>query len=383
MNPNDKLRTIVLQPTSLCNLNCKYCYLAETSRRTPAKMPDLILESILEKVFSYSDVQNPLKLVWHAGEPLTAGLNFYKNALALIEKHKPSGFHLEQMIQTNGVLINEAWCEFIKAAKITMGVSLDGPQHIHDANRVTWKGKGSFELTMRGVRRLQENNIPFYALFVVTERSLDYPEEIFNFFVDNEISTVGFNIEELSGANMASSLSQKETIEERYKSFLSKFIELWMKHHPKLKVREFERLNAYIYKKKEDPNFQASSIVSSEKGILTFGLNGDIVPFSPELASGTSSDPSKFVVGNITKIQNMADIYKEENFLKSYYSIQKGVKKCEKECQYFDLCGGGHSANKYYEHQSFAVSETRYCQLYFQRMIDLLIDQLTSCKAHG
>ena len=383
MEPNNKLRTIILQPTSLCNLNCKYCYLTEEARRTPDKMSLSLLDEILEKVFAFSDLFNPLKLVWHAGEPMLAGLDFYQQATQLIEKHRPKNIVVEQQIQTNGVLINPSWCDFFKEHNITVGVSLDGPEHIHNANRVNWKGRGSFDLTMRGVRTLQEYKVPFHALFVVSNLSLDYPDEIFNFFLECGINNIGFNIEELTGANTVSFLGEKRRVEQRYRAFLSRLMDLWMQHYPKMSIREFERLHYYLYRRVQDKQFVATSIETSEKGIVTFNLDGGIVPFSPDLAGGTPGNPHQFVVTNIQEINSLQELYTQEKFIEFYQSIQGGVNKCRNECKYFALCGGGHPTNKYFENQSFHSSETNFCQLYFQQMIDCLLNKIGKAPVHA
>lgn len=314
---------------------------------------------------------------------MLAGIDFYRAASQLIAKHKPAHLNVEQQIQTNGVLINEAWCALFKEHDMQIGVSLDGPEAIHNANRVNWRGRGSFDLTMRGVRALQTHGIPFHALFVVSQFSLDHAREIFEFYLHEEIDYVGFNIEELTGANQVSFLTEKRRIEARYQAFLSTLMDLWMEFYPKLRIREFERLQAYLHRKLHDPSFSATTIEASEKGILTINLDGGIVPFSPDLASGTPEDPEAFVVEHIQNIGTLSEIYTLPKFQALHQSILKGVEKCRGECPYFDFCGGGHPTNKYFENRSFATSQTRFCELYFQQMTDCFLSKFTTQEAHA
>ena len=373
----DKIRTIILQPTSLCNLNCSYCYIPEESRKNKEKMEFSILEKIVKAIFSSHEIDKNLKLVWHSGEPLTAGIPFYEKATEIINHYKPPNINIIQGVQTNAVLINDAWCQFIKENNFSIGVSIDGPKEIHDKNRLNWSNKGSFGLTMRGIGFLKKHDISFTALMVITRDSLDFPDQIVDFFLENEISDIGFNIEELTGSNASSSLTNKENTEERYKKFIDRFIDLWMQHSTKIRVREFEKLTAYIMKKLNNPKFVAPQIESAERGILTINQNGNIIPFSPDLAFGTIDDKELFVVDNIKKISNLSPIFETPKFKEMSHAIQEGVRKCKKECEYFDLCGGGHPTNKFFEWGTFSVSETKFCRYFFQFIIDSLLEKFS------
>jgi uncharacterized protein len=101
-------------------------------------------------------------------------------------------------------------------------VSIDGPAFLHDRHRQTRKGTGSHAATLRGIQYLQKNNIPMSAIAVLTQDSLDYPDEIFEFFMENGITKVGFNMEKTEGVNAQSSLDQSE-VEMRYRQFMKRF----------------------------------------------------------------------------------------------------------------------------------------------------------------
>ncbi len=272
-----ELSVIVIQATSLCNLNCKYCYISESSRQNSLKMEEDVLEASIRAIFASDGLHSSVLINWHAGEPLTAGIPFYEKATELIKKYQPKDIDVTQTIQTNGVLINDRWCEFLKRSGIEIGVSLDGPEHIHNANRRTWNGKGSFPKVMRGIDKLRSHNIPFYALMVVTEAALNYPDEIFNFFVDQNIPEFGFNVEEVGSSNDTSSLNRLKQIEVRYKVFINRLAKLWMEQYPKLKIREFERSAQDILRQVQ--HNQRKFQIESSKGILTIKRNGDVVPF--------------------------------------------------------------------------------------------------------
>ena len=133
-------------------------------------------------------------------------VEFYEGAIRLIDELNTGGIEVSHSFQTNGTLINPAWCDFIKKNQVRIGVSVDGPAFLHDAHRKTRKGKGTHDRVMAGIRCLQERGIEFHVISVLTQEALDHPEEIFRFYVENGIQRVGFNIEEIEGVNTSSTL---------------------------------------------------------------------------------------------------------------------------------------------------------------------------------
>src|SRR5208282_5960590 len=122
-----------------------------------------------------------------------------------------------QSLQTNATLITQNWCDFFLEHGVEIGVSIDGPDFVHDAHRMTRKRTGSHAATMRGVKLLQDNGIPFHVISVVSKDSLDHADEIYRFFLDNGIEDVGFNIEETEGVNLTSSLENKAETDRRFR----------------------------------------------------------------------------------------------------------------------------------------------------------------------
>ena len=102
-------------------------------------------------------------------------IDFYRRAFALIDTLKPAGLMVTHSFQTNGTLIDDAWCEFIAEAHLGVGVSVDGPQRLHDRNRVTRSGRGTFDKTIAGIRRLKRHGVPFHVISVLTKESLAAP----------------------------------------------------------------------------------------------------------------------------------------------------------------------------------------------------------------
>ena len=231
------LELLVVQPTPFCNIDCSYCYLPD--RRNTRKITAEILEQTFAWAFRSGLVREPFTLLWHAGEPTVLPASFYEEATVLLERYNNSGFEVTQSFQTNATLINDAWCDFIKRRNVHVGVSVDGPAFLHDRHRRTRRGGGTFERTLQGMRRLHDHGIDFNTITVLTADSLAYPDELFDFFVENGVTSVSFNVEEIEGPNVASSLARSGT-EERFRRFYSRFLDLVLAADQPMEVREFQ-----------------------------------------------------------------------------------------------------------------------------------------------
>src|ERR1700722_15548699 len=167
------LETVVVQPTPFCNINCTYCYLPHRNVKTV--MEQSTVSALFEKVFASGWTGEGLTVIWHAGEPLVVPISFYETALATIEALRPRSLQLRHSIQTNGMLITPAWCDFFKKWDINVGVSIDGPQHVHDAHRVTRSGRGTFDKTVAGIRMLRREKVPFHVISVLSREAMKAP----------------------------------------------------------------------------------------------------------------------------------------------------------------------------------------------------------------
>ena len=121
----------------------------------------------------------------------------YEQATLALERCNVSGFEVTQSFQTNATLVNDAWCEFIRRRSVQVGISVDGPDFLNDRHRVTRKGGGTLEIVLRGMRMLRDHHIPFDVITVLTSASLDYPDELFDFYIEHGVTSVAFNVEEI------------------------------------------------------------------------------------------------------------------------------------------------------------------------------------------
>lgn len=366
------INLLVIQPTSFCNLDCDYCYLPNRDVKNRLSL-DLI-EPIFREVFISRFLGHDFTICWHAGEPLTVPISFYESAFALIDesskKYNQQKFCFNHSFQTNGTLITQAWCELFKQHPVHVGVSIDGPAFIHDAHRKTRTGKGSHTNTLRGINYLQKNQIPHSVIAVLTEDSLDYPDEIFNFFLENNIVDIGFNMEETEGIHQSSSLD-KQGIKERYQAFIKRFWDLTSQYEREFRVREFEAICSLIYTEERLDNTE----MNHPFAIISIDNQGNFATFDPELLSVKTERYGDFILGNILR-DSFESVCDTEKFGQIYQDMQNGVNLCRQTCSYFGICGGGAGSNKYWENGTFNSSETKACQYRIKVITDVIVEEL-------
>lgn len=373
----DRISLIVLQPTSLCNLNCRYCYVP--NRRDGTLMSDAVLEAVIVKGLRSRLVERSVEFLFHAGEPLAAGRAFYERAADLIERNNPRGLRVAKAIQTNATLVDDAWCRLFKTHNYHIGVSIDGPQFIHDRQRTDWAGRGSFQKVKRGIDHLNEHEIPFGAICVLTRESLAHPDEMYRFFVDNNFPSVGFNIEEIESANRSSSmistdLDETRDIRDEFVRFIERFHDLWEADGRRLKVREFFDMAVFIERKLRRASARRIPDETADCGIVTIQKNGDMTPYSPEFAGSPSETYRNFIVGNILDAE-FDDIPTDENFVRIRRDVHTSLDMCASSCRYFDLCGGAFLSNKFWQNGTLFSTETATCRLTRQAVADLVIER--------
>lgn len=167
-----------------CNLRCEYCYYLEKAKlftkQSAPVMSDELLEHFIEEYIGCQTMPE-VQFCWHGGEPLLRPISFYKKALKL-QKQYARGRHIDNIIQTNGTLVNDEWARFFKQNNFLVGVSIDGPKELHDHYRLSPQGEGSWDRVMRGIRYLQKYGVEWNAMAVVNDVIADHPLEFYNFY---------------------------------------------------------------------------------------------------------------------------------------------------------------------------------------------------------
>jgi uncharacterized protein len=375
-----RIQQLIIQPSSGCNLNCSYCYVQ--NRRDHSQMNKATIEAIASKIVGSKLVSGEVDVIWHAGEPLLVGIDFYQRAIDLMRSHSRSGLSVRHFIQTNGTRLDEAWCRFFADHQFYVGLSLDGPDFIHDRSRRSWSGRGSHRATLRGYQLLRAHGISAGIICVLTRESLRYPIEICEFFVSIGTNYLCFNVEEIENANRHSSFSRAEAKAGRdqlireYREFMAAFFDAWRPHASQMIVREFRDMVVAFQKIRSDPTHHVRPMETVELANLTVQRDGSVSSYSPELAGAEAPSFGNFVLGNIN-LDNLEEMIRLERLSALRREVVESVTNCRASCGYFPVCGGGFISNKFFENGTITSTETMTCRLHRQTLASMLLDKLS------
>ncbi|MFO1082342.1 MAG: cyclophane-forming radical SAM/SPASM peptide maturase GrrM/OscB [Reyranellaceae bacterium] len=364
---------VVLQPTGFCNINCSYCYLPD--RTSKHVMAQSTVKRLFEEVFASGWTLPGITVLWHAGEPLAAPRRFYEEAFATIEALRPPSIEVQHSVQTNGTLIDPDWCKLFLDWKVGVGVSIDGPQPLHDRHRRMRNGKGSYDATMAGIRCLQDNGVAFHALSVLSRESLEMPDELLAFYIDAGIDHVCFNVEESEGTYV-SDLFRSAELRDRYASFLRRF---WHRARASGKIKFVREIDNALPKVFRPEGIVFPNNQTEPLAMLNVDSYGNVSSFSPELLGMKDERYGDFLLGNIMR-DSLADIYRTCLASALNRDIQVGVEACAATCDYFSVCSGGSPVNKLFENGAFTGTTTSFCTLINQVPIDLILEAYDSLE---
>ncbi len=204
-------------------------------------MTDDLLESYIAQHIDAA-AGSPANFTWHGGEPTLLGLDYFRKIVALQKKHKPSGAVITNNIQTNGTLIDEAWCRFFSKEGFTVGLSLDGPREIHDLYRHTVDGKSAYEQVMHGYELLRHHRVPCDILCVVHAENVRYAARVYRFFKEIGAEYLGF-IPLVEPGHKTGEVGRRTVPAKAWGEFLCTVFDEWLSHDiGKVKVQIFEEV---------------------------------------------------------------------------------------------------------------------------------------------
>jgi uncharacterized protein len=211
------------------------------------------------------------------------------------------------------------------------------------------------------------------VITVLTRESLDYPDELHAFYVEQGIEEVGFNIEEIEGPHADSSLCAPDAAL-RYREFMSRFFDLAMGTEPRLEVREFTGMVAAVLHAGGERDL-LSGQESTPFSIISVDHQGNFSTFSPELLGLQSRNYDGFGLGNVWT-DSFESAAQSPRYQAMARDIAAGVAKCRSGCAYFDFCGGGAPVNKYFENGTFDSTETLVCRLQRQALAEVMLSKM-------
>lgn len=353
--PLGPIELLIVQASPFCNIDCSYCYLPDRKRRD--RIAPRTFSALVDRLCAAPWLlADELTLCWHAGEPMAVPAAYYESTLFPLALRLQQRTRLVHSFQTNGTLLDADWIGLLSRHAARIGVSVDGPAFLHDACRRNRAGKGTHAQTMRGIRLLQEAGLPFNAIAVVTQATLDHADAFHDFFADAGIGRVGLNVEETELSNARSSLDGLP--EARYRAFLERLFQRSLDER-RVVFREFSHLRGSIGHGIDTEATPGQ--LTRPFGIVTCDHGGRLYTYSPELAGAASDRYGDFVIGNVLH-DDIETMLESPALAAMALDIRSGIERCRGSCDFFGLCRGGTPSNKFFENGSFDSSETTYCR---------------------
>jgi len=325
---------IFAKPTgSLCNLHCDYCYYLGKQGLYPDessfRMPDDLLEEYIRQHIETCP-ESVVRFSWHGGEPTLLGLNYFHKIVHLQRKHRPAGRHIINGIQTNGTLIDEEWARFLAEERFAVGISLDGPQELHDTYRLTRGREPTFARAMRGYEVLHKHGIACDILCVVHAINVRQPTEVYRFFKSIQAAYIGLLPLVEKNQDAEGKGTSRSAPAEDFGEFLCAVFEEWIRQDiGKVKIQIFEEA--------------AGTALGQEHTLCIFKKTCGDVPVIEHNGDFFSCDhfvDREHFLGNIreTRLVDLIESPTQRAFGQAKWDT---LPRYCLQCEVLDLCNGG------------------------------------------
>jgi uncharacterized protein len=325
-----RITSLLIKPASaVCNLDCTYCFYldrdADPYKALPARrMTAEVIERLVDTYLSYSYPNSTF--AFQGGEPTLAGLPFFENVTALQQRYSRGGQTVGNALQTNGVLLDRHWCEFLGSQGWLLGVSLDGTEEMNDQYRLTKAGKGTWQRVVQNVGLLQKHNVAFNVLCVLSQANVEHPKALYQFFRSLGVEHIQFiPLAEFDaqGQPLPFTISAAQ-----YGRFLCELFDLWWPDRRSVCIRFFDNIAEAVAGRK--PTTCTMHETCDSYAVVEY--NGDVYPcdFFVE---------GSWKLGNIG-IDSWTDIARRSR-RESFASKKTLAHPACQVCDYRSMCHGG------------------------------------------
>ena len=318
---------------STCNLACRYCYYLEKgalyAKEEPLRMPDSVLEEYISQHIAAS-AGPVIHFSWHGGEPTVLGLDYFRKIVALQRRHQPRNQRIVNGMQTNGTLLDEDWCRFLAAEGFAVGLSLDGPQELHDRHRVTRGQAPTHREAMRGYNLLRQHRVPCDLLCVVHSENVRHPTEVYRFFKQIHARHIGFLPLVEPQPDEEGGVSPRTVPAEAWGSFLCTIFDEW-------KIQDIERVKVQIFEE------AARTAFGQEHALCIFRKTCGDVPVIEHNGDFFSCDhfvDQEHRLGNIRDVSLVDLLESPEQTAFGQAKWDTLPRSCQ-ACEVLEMCGGG------------------------------------------
>ncbi len=328
--PAPRITSLLIKPASaVCNLDCEYCFYldreADPYKDLPARiMPDDVLERLVDGFLFYS---YPLSVfAFQGGEPTLAGLDFFQKLAALQQRHGRPGQTVSNSLQTNAILLDDAWCSFLREYQFLTGISLDGPEDVHDRYRFNRAGHPTWRKVMEAVERMRKHRAEFNILCVLSQANVEQPRELYRFF--RSIGADHLQFIPLAEFHPDGSPMPFTITPEQYGRFLCEIFDAWWPDRRRVRIRFFDNLAEAAAGMKPG----SCTMHETCDSYVVVEYNGDVYPCDFFVESG-------WKLGNIT-VDSFPEIARRQR--RYHFAANKTLPHAEcRVCEYQPVCHGG------------------------------------------
>jgi len=328
--------TLLIKPAGPdCNIACQYCFYAckeEFFGGGAHRMSDEVLDWLVRSYMGCGFEQN--SFAWQGGEPTLMGLDFFKKVVDLQMKYGRSGQAVTNALQTNGILLDAEWCQFLSKYEFLCGISMDGPKEFHDHYRKDRSGEGTFDRVMAGIDNCRKYNTEFNILVLLNNLNVQQPDKLFDFFTGMGINFLQFVPCIEKSADDPTKPAPFSITAEQYGKFLCRIFDRWIDYGvQKLSVRIFDSMLSFMLGR---PHTECT-FARKCNDYIVIEHNGDAFCCDFYVTGETK-------LGNITKtpIEKLANSEIKRGFSRKKTEIDN---KCLM-CRYLDICRGGCPKNR-------------------------------------
>jgi len=337
------------KPTgSACNLHCDYCFFLKKEKLYPGsdfRMPEEVHEAYIKQLFAAHQVPQ-VTVAWQGGEPTLMGLDFFKHSIELQKKYAKPNTQIENTFQTNGILLNDEWCQFFHENNFLIGLSIDGPKELHDYYRKDKAGHGTFDRVVKAVRLLQKHKVEFNILCTVNSKNADHPLDVYRFFRDTldahylQLIPIVERINDKgeTGSQEGSKVTDRSVRPDQWGRFLIEIFDEWVKKDV------------------------GKTFVLNFDGALAGWLNmaGTVCIFGPTCGQGTALEHNgdlyscdhfvepDYYLGNILK-NPMIELVASDKQQKFGRNKRDTLSQYCRKCEFIHICNGECPKNRFIE----------------------------------
>lgn len=346
VNRQHQLSTIIIKTTYACDLDCLYCY--EGNEPYKKRISLETVENTIRKVVNHNSSDKPITFIWHGGEPLIMGIDFYKRVIEMQKSLSPNRFN--NSIQTNASLLTDEFIEFFVKTNFRIGISLDGPPIIHNSQRLSRNGNDNFEVAWKAIQSIRNTyNIRIPVIAVFTRKTLHHLDEFYEFFRDHELDVqIGYLL--LAGSAKNPQARDLVVSPREYGQAMVHLFDRWINESEyKFSIQPFSHiLRSFVSGIHKSCMFAGRCYLD----YLNIDPRGNIVPCG-------RWDKNQFCYGNIN-INNISDVFEAHDYLRYKGERSNVINSCSK-CPHYNICHGGCAFSGYMRRENLADPDY-YCE---------------------